>query len=126
MEFAAIRARALAVRALYTAYEERRYGRSWTLEELVLGLVGDVGDLAKLMQAREGVRDMDNSQRALAHELADLLWAVVVIAEQCEVDLEAAFTNTMDELERSLSEARDAPDAMNRDNTARDEPPASG
>ena len=60
VEFAAIRARALAVRALYAAHEERRYGRSWTLEELVLGLVGDVGDLAKLVQAREGVRDIGN------------------------------------------------------------------
>ena len=51
-----MRERALAVREGYEEYERRTYGRPWSLEELTLGLVGDVGDLAKLVQVREGVR----------------------------------------------------------------------
>jgi NTP pyrophosphatase (non-canonical NTP hydrolase) len=74
--------RALHVRQLYNAHERRLYGRAWSLQELTLGLVGDIGDLAKLVQAHEGVRDMENAATALEHELADVLWSVMVIADR--------------------------------------------
>ena len=47
---------ARAVRARYAAMEDQRYGRRWTTEEIMLGFVGDVGDLAKLVQGKAGVR----------------------------------------------------------------------
>jgi len=102
MEFRAISDRAREVRSLYEAFERDAYGRSWSLEELTLGLVGDIGDLAKLVQAREGVRKVGDVQARLEHELADVLWATVVIAEQCGIDLERAFLAAMDQLEREL------------------------
>jgi NTP pyrophosphatase (non-canonical NTP hydrolase) len=67
-----------------------------------LGLAGDVGDLAKLVQAHEGVRQIDDADEALRHELADVLWAVIVIADRCGIELEAAFTETMDALDAAL------------------------
>lgn len=79
-----------------------RTDRFLTLEELALGLVADVGDLAKLVQAREGVRKVDDVQAHLEHELADVL--LIVIAEQCDVDLEHAFATTMDELVQTLAQ----------------------
>jgi NTP pyrophosphatase (non-canonical NTP hydrolase) len=102
MEFSALTARALDVRRLYEVHEQRRYGRQWSLEELMLGLVGDVGDLAKRVQALEGVRLIDDPDERIEHELADLLWAIIVIAEKCGVDLETSFFQTMAELESSL------------------------
>ena len=102
MEFRAISDRAREVRSLYEAFERDAYGRWWSLEELTLGLVGDVGDLAKLVQAHGGVRKVDDVQARLEHELADVLWATVVIAEQCGIDLERAFLAAMDQLEREL------------------------
>ena len=69
----------------------------------MLGLVGDIGDLAKLIQAREGVRHLaDDVQKALAHELSDVLWMVIVIAAKCDIDVEASFATTMDEIEATL------------------------
>jgi NTP pyrophosphatase (non-canonical NTP hydrolase) len=102
MEFRAITERAREIRSLYEAAERDAYGRSWSLEELTLGLVGDVGDLAKLVQAHEGVRKVDDVQARLEHELADVLWATIVIAEQCGVDLERAFLAAMDQQARQL------------------------
>jgi NTP pyrophosphatase (non-canonical NTP hydrolase) len=99
--------RALAVREHYEAVERQTYGRPWTLEELTLGLVGDVGDLAKLVQAHEGVREIDDARHALEHELADVLWSLIVIADRCEVDLAAAFETTMDDLDGSLARVAD-------------------
>ena len=49
-----MRDRARAVRAQYVAMETERYGRSWTREEIMLGFLGDVGDLASSSRARRG------------------------------------------------------------------------
>jgi NTP pyrophosphatase (non-canonical NTP hydrolase) len=108
VEFSALTERALAVREGYEEYERRSYGRPWSLEELTLGLVGDVGDLAKLVQAREGVRAVEDARARLEHELADVLWSVIVIAARCDVDLEAVFAETMDELTDWLARATES------------------
>ena len=90
----------MAIREQYAGLETKRYGRAWTREELMLGFVGDVGDLAKLVQAQEGVRAIPEAK--LAHELADCLWSIVVLSRLYEVDLESAFLKTMDEIERYI------------------------
>ena len=95
--------RALEVRQLYELLEEKRHGRSWTTEELALGFVGDVGDLAKLILASEGVRSIDGHKEKLAHELSDCLWSILVLAKQYSIDLETEFSKTMDELEQHVS-----------------------
>lgn len=109
MEFSEMTRRALDVRARYEAFERQTYGRPWSLEELTLGLIGDVGDLAKLVQAHEGVRSVEDARQALEHELADVLWSVMVIADRCGVDLATAFVKTMDDLHAAF--ARLAEDA---------------
>jgi NTP pyrophosphatase (non-canonical NTP hydrolase) len=102
VEFADLVERALAVRRTYAALERERFGREWTGEELMLGFVKDVGDLASLVQAKEGVREATDLDAALAHELADCLWSLIVLAERYGVDLERAFAATMDGLEADL------------------------
>jgi len=103
--FSEMAARARQVRQAYAAYETANYGRAWTAQEVALGLVGDVGDLMKLVQARSGVRAIDDAEAKMAHELADCLWSVMVLAEMYQVDLEAAFGRTMAELEAHLKAA---------------------
>jgi NTP pyrophosphatase (non-canonical NTP hydrolase) len=104
MEFAELQKQGRAVRRLYAAEETRRYGRSWSREEIMLGFLGDVGDLAKLVQGKEGVRPREDLDAALAHELADCLWSVMVLADAYDVDLESAFTATMHELTERLEQ----------------------
>ncbi|UFN45887.1 nucleoside triphosphate pyrophosphohydrolase family protein [Nocardioides okcheonensis] len=103
MDFEQMRERARAIRARYAEVEASAYGRSWTTEEVMLGFVGDVGDLAKLVQGKAGVRPREDLDEALAHELADCLWCVMTLADAYDVDLAAAFTSTMDELDASLA-----------------------
>ncbi len=101
--FSNLSTRAMTIRALYEQLEEKKYGRCWTTEELTLGFVGDVGDLVKLIQAHEGIRAIDNHENKLAHELADCLWSLMVLAKKCDIDLEASFSQTMDELEATVT-----------------------
>jgi len=67
--------------------------------------VGDVGDLAKLIMSENGRRNIADSKEKLEHELSDCLWSVIVLSRLHNVDLERSFLNTMDELEKHLSES---------------------
>jgi NTP pyrophosphatase (non-canonical NTP hydrolase) len=102
MEFKSLIERAVAIRYKYAEFEKERYGREWSREELMLGFMKDMGDLARLVQAKEGVRQVDNLDNALGHELADCLWSIIILAEKYNVDIEAAFIKTMDELDTEL------------------------
>ncbi|MBV6698944.1 nucleotide pyrophosphohydrolase [Kitasatospora aureofaciens] len=103
MDLAELQRLAMRVHDRYDELNLRERGRAWTREEFMLGFTGDVGDLAKLVMAQEGARDMPGGRAALEHELADCLWSVLVLAARYEVDLGAAFVRTMAELEAGIS-----------------------
>ena len=98
MDFSELEQNALRLNELYEQLEVKRWGRVWTTQELALGFMGDVGDLAKLVQAHSGVRTIDDTQAKLGHELSDCLWSIMVLANKCGVDLEAEFTKNTREL----------------------------
>jgi len=100
MQFEELVLRARALRGKYAELERRRYGTAWTAEELALGFVGDVGDLAKLVVSAAGKRDIPDAQQKLAHELADCMWSVLAIADAHGIDMEHAFIETMNMLDR--------------------------
>ena len=104
MEFQELVNRAIAIRKQYSEKELRLYGSSWTSEEIALGFVGDVGDLAKLIIAENGKRNIPNSKEKLEHELSDCLWSIIVLADLHGISLENSFLNTMDEIEKHIRE----------------------
>ncbi|MFD5122539.1 nucleotide pyrophosphohydrolase [Streptomyces sp. NPDC058385] len=95
--------RARQIHDLYDELNLRERGRVWTREEFMLGFMGDVGDLAKLVMAEEGARELPGGRPALEHELADCLWSVLILAHRYDVDLRAAFGRTMTELEHAIT-----------------------
>ena len=54
MEFQQMIEKALTVRKYYEDKEKQLYGSPWTTEEIMLGFLGDVGNLAKLVLAENG------------------------------------------------------------------------
>ena len=107
MEFSELKKLAIQLNDLYEEWEVKEFGRQWSTQELALGFVGDVGDLAKLVQANAGVRHIDDHQSKLAHELSDCLWSIIVLATKCDVDLESAFKNNNQELIEYVSRKLD-------------------
>jgi NTP pyrophosphatase (non-canonical NTP hydrolase) len=103
MDFEQMQQRARTVRSRYAEVEASTYGRSWTTQEIMLGFLGDVGDLAKLVQGKAGVRPREDLDEALAHELADCLWSILTLADAYDVDLAGSFRSTMDELDEALA-----------------------
>lgn len=106
-DFSALIERANVIRSAYAKLEAKRYGDSWSGQDLAMGFVGDVGDLLKLIMAVEGKRHIPEAQAKLEHELADCLWSIIVLAQVYKVDLEAAFLKTMNELEASIQQNLD-------------------
>ncbi len=102
MEFKEIIEKAHHVRTLYAELEKKEYGRSWNINELTQGFVGDVGDLNKIITAKEGMRGIENTDEKLAHELSDCLWSLLSIAQHYDIDLEKEFSKTMTELEERV------------------------
>ena len=107
MKFRELEESALKLNELYEELEIKSYGRVWTTEELALGFVGDIGDLAKLVQANAGIRKIDNFKSKLGHELSDCLWSVIVLANKCGIDLEAEFSKNIKELMEHVSKELD-------------------
>lgn len=58
----------------------------------------------KIIMAKEGVRDIENVDEKLEHELADCLYSIFVLASNYNIDLEKSFLKTMNELKIRISE----------------------
>lgn len=65
MDLQELAERAIKIHDLYEELNRRDHGRGWTREEFMLGFVGDIGDLAKLVMAQEGAREMPGGREAL-------------------------------------------------------------
>ena len=111
MNFGDLEKSALQLNDLYEQMEIKRHGRVWTTQELALGFMGDVGDLAKLIQANAGIRDIEDCRAKLGHELSDCLWSIMVLAHKCGIDLQAEFVRNNAELAAYVASQLNKPDA---------------
>lgn len=60
-------------------------------------LMEEVGELARLMARKYGDQSFKQGEgdKALSDEMADVLWVLICLANQCGVDLESAFRQNM-------------------------------
>ena len=102
MRFEDLQRQAVAVHDKYDKLNQQQRGLSWNEQQLMAGFVGDVGVLSKIIMAKHGLRDMDDVDQKLAHELSDCLWSVLVLAHKYGINLETEFTKTMNELSKKI------------------------
>jgi NTP pyrophosphatase (non-canonical NTP hydrolase) len=103
MNFDDLTKRAVEIRTQYDELNSRVRNVTWNEQDLMAGFVGDVGDLSKITMAKHGLRQMDNIDEKLAHELADCLWSVLVLADKYKIDLADEFMRSMDQLEKRIA-----------------------
>jgi NTP pyrophosphatase (non-canonical NTP hydrolase) len=99
MEFKKFIEKAREIKAIYDKTNQKR----WGVAEYAQGFVGDVGDLVKLVMAKNEFRDMENIDEKLSHELSDCLWSIIVIADEVGIDLEGEFMKQMDALKEKVN-----------------------
>lgn len=106
MEFEELMKRAVEVRSKYDRLNTSR-GVTWEEKDLMAGFVGDVGDLSKVIMAKNGLRQLNDVDTKLAHELADCLWSILVLADKYKIDLATEFQKAMDSLDERIDKELD-------------------
>ena len=102
-DFAYLISLATEVRDHYSELQAKDGQSAWTVTDRMSGFVGDVGALSKLIMAKQGLRrGPENLDAELAHEVADNLWSIIVIADELGIDLEKEFIKVMDELHERI------------------------
>ncbi len=94
--------RAEEIRAKYNEANAKNGKDTWTIRDYAMGLVGDIGDLEKLIMAKENLRDIEDADEKLGHELADILWSLLIIANHYGIDLDHEFQKTMQVIEERI------------------------
>lgn len=102
MKFEDLVKRADEVRAKYDQLNKLKNGGAWDQQARMTGFVADVGELSEIIMAKHGLREMDDVDTKLAHELSDCLWSVLVLARGYGINLETEFMKTMDELDKRI------------------------
>src|SRR5262249_25734970 len=109
-DFKDLEQQAMAIRQKYNQLNAKLGHNAWGPREYLMGLVGDIGDLSKLVMAAENFRTVKGGGDALdglKHELWDCLWSLFVIAEHYKIDLGQAFSGTMTELHERIAGGRE-------------------
>jgi hypothetical protein len=102
MEFSEFQQRSREIRDRYASANEMAGRPQWGSAEYLQGCFADFGALSKLVMARNGFRELPDIDNRIAHELADCLWSVIILADELSVDIEAAFFETMNVLNATL------------------------
>lgn len=109
MKFEDLVKRAEEIRVQYDRLNTMKHGGPWNQQARMAGFVADVGELSEIIMAKHGLRDMNDVDAKLAHELSDCLWSVLVLAQAYNIDLAAEFMKTMDKLEDRIASKLPSP-----------------
>ena len=104
MDYKTLQERALQISELFDSLNIQKNQKVWNESAVMAGLVGDVGDLSKLIMAKNNLRTKENIDDGLAHELSDCLWSILVLAHKLNIDLPKSFMQTMDSIEQKISQ----------------------
>ena len=91
MEFSAIVEKAKEIKKKYALQNKKLGRKTWRIADYYQGFVGDVGDLGKLIMAKNNLRHYKNGDKKLVHELSDCLWSILAIADELGVVREKEF-----------------------------------
>lgn len=82
---------------------DNRQGRKvWSREDYIKGLVGDVADLLQASMVKDGTRQAPPDGEHFEHEVGDVLMGICVVAHEYGIDIEKAFLNTVDGLNKRM------------------------
>lgn len=102
MKFDELQQRAIEIREKYDTLNKQKHGVVWNEQQIMAGFVTDIGELSEIIMAKHGLRDLDNIDERLAHELSDCLWSILVLASKYNVDLASEFMKTMNSLNQRI------------------------
>lgn len=101
LEIKDLKARSNTIRKAYHKLEEKHHGSRWTIDEDLLALTNDIGNLSRLAMTRQG-RYYDETPYNLEQKLAENIWWLVELSERLEIDVERELERFLADKEKSL------------------------
>lgn len=108
---------ALKVRDHYSDLQKKDGQKQWAARDRFDGMIGDIGTLAKLLMAKDNIRrGPENIDEEITHEMNDLLWSVLVLADEAGVDIISSFPDSMNELNSRIEREKSDKNLWKRNN----------
>ncbi len=93
--------RSVAIREAYHKLEEANHGSRWSIEEDLLALSNDVGNMQRLVMTKQG-RYYDETPYRLESKVAENIWWLLEVANRLDIDVEAEMEEFLREKEELL------------------------
>lgn len=90
--------RCQAIREAYHELEIKHHGKPWTIEEDLLALGNDIGNLNRLVMTHQG-RYYDETPYTMEQKLAENIWWLIELAQRLDVDIESEMETFLHEKE---------------------------
>ena len=94
--------RCQVIREAYHELEIKHHGKAWSIEEDLLALSNDIGNLNRLVMTRKG-RYYDETPYHLEQKLAENIWWLIELAGRLEVDIAQEVESFLTAKEKQLS-----------------------
>ncbi len=104
MDFKTFKKKALKIKDLYSHLNQVKGENKWGLTEYTRAFIGDVGDLNKMIMAKQGYREWADRGHNLEAELIDCFWALFIIGNELNVDLERQSELWFSNMEKAIEE----------------------
>ena len=91
-------ARSRAIREAYHELERHHHGSEWTIEEDLLALTNDIGNLVRLAMTQQG-RYYDETPYDLGSKLAENIWWLLELSERLDISIQEEMETFLKEKE---------------------------
>ncbi|MGT2802542.1 hypothetical protein [Streptococcus henryi] len=93
--------RSIAIRKAYHDLEVKHHGKEWSIQEDLLALSNDIGNLNRLVMTKQG-RYYDETPYTMEQKLAENIWWLLELSNRLEVDIQKEMTTFISQKEKSL------------------------
>ncbi|CYX37711.1 MazG-like protein [Streptococcus suis] len=93
--------RCLAVRKAYRELEIKHHDKEWSVEEDLLALSNDIGNMNRLIMTKQG-RYYDETPYTLEHKIAENIWWLIELADRLDIDIQKEMETFLAQKEELL------------------------
>ncbi|MGQ7659597.1 MazG-like protein [Streptococcus suis] len=89
------------VRIAYRELELKHHDKEWSIEEDLLALTNDIGNMNRLIMTKQG-RYYDETLYTLEHKMAENIWWLIELADRLDIDIQKEMETFLAQKEELL------------------------
>lgn len=93
--------RCKTIRKAYRELEVKHHDKEWSIEEDLLALTNDIGNMNRLIMTKQG-RYYDETPYTLEQKLAENIWWLIELADRLDIDIQKEMETFLTQKEELL------------------------